>query len=451
MRKVIIVLAALAWSAAWVSACGDDTAVAPPVDAGSDVTANDSGSGFDVTPVGDDGGDAGQGTDAGGDADAAMPPPPARLLLSYNGASQSELVAFGLQSDGGVDGRLVYPGFIGTTYVTPSAPWLLEQSNDVVAKLDEQQPWIVSSSWNVAMNDFTDAGFATPYSDPVAVVVGAGNKAYVLRYTRNLIAILDTSSPEDAGTPIGSIDLSGQVQANGDGYVEMTAGVYDPGTHRVYILLANINRFDVGCNGYCLLCADTTPTVVAIDTATDALVDLNGPAPGVGIALDGYDPGFGPGAMAFDPTGNRLLVLDTGCNQPVDGGAGPMVKREIEAVSLATGKTQKLLDLSANPSFPQALFYLDATHAIVQLDTAYWWDPTTSALGAAIPNAPDAFDLDPNQNLVGLKARYDDAGAVAGYDIVSVSARDGGVTKLGADPFSLTGGFVGGVQLWPGR
>lgn len=445
---MMIVLAALAWSAAGVSACGDDTQVTTPVDAGADVTANDSGSGFDVAPVGDDGGDAGQGTDADADADAAPPPP--RLLLSYNGASQSELVAFGMQSKA-VDGRLLYPGFIGTTYVTPSAPWLLEQSNDVVARLHRQQPWVMSSSWNVAMNDLTDAGYATPYSDPDAVVVGAGNKAYVLRYTRNLIAILDTSSQEDAGAPIGSIDLSGQVQANGDGYVEMSAGAYDPGTHRVYVLLANIDRFDVGCNGYCQLCADTTPTVVAIDTATDTLVDLNGQAPGVGIALDGYDPGFGPGAMAFDPTGNRLLVLDTGCNQPADGGAGPMVKREIEAVSLATGTTQKLLDLSANPSFPQALFYLDATHAIVQLDTAYWWDPTSSALGSAIPNAPDAFDLDPDENLVGLKARYDADGGFSGYDIVSVSAGDGGVTKLGADPFSLTGGFVGGVQLWPGR
>ena len=59
------------------------------------------------------------------------------------------------------------------------------------------------------------------------MVVGAGAKAYVLRYTRNQIAILDTSQTADAGAPIGTIDLGAFVQpADADGTVEMSAGVY---------------------------------------------------------------------------------------------------------------------------------------------------------------------------------------------------------------------------------
>ncbi len=37
----------------------------------------------------------------------------------------------------------------------------------------------------------------------MAVVVGTGSKAYVLRYTRNEIAVIDTSKGGDAAVPIG--------------------------------------------------------------------------------------------------------------------------------------------------------------------------------------------------------------------------------------------------------
>ena len=108
---------------------------------------------------------------------------PTRLLLSYNGGTQSELVAFGLQS-GSVDGRLTFNDYLGGAYVGETAPWLLEQSTDVVGRLDPLRPWELDSTWSVAMNDKTDAGYAQPYSDPSAVIVAtgivAGSKAYVL-------------------------------------------------------------------------------------------------------------------------------------------------------------------------------------------------------------------------------------------------------------------------------
>ena len=387
-------------------------------------------------------------TDAAADVDATPTP---RLLLSYNGETTSELVAFGLDSKA-VDGRFIYPGYIGTTFVAPTSPWLLEQANDVVGRLDPLQPWLVQSSWSVALNDQTDAGFAEPYSDPDGVVVGAGSKAYVLRYTRNRIAVVDSTQNVDGGAPASTIDLSGQVQAGGDGYVEMTAGWYDAANSRLYVLLGNINRADVSCNGYCQLCSDTSPTIVAIDTTTDAIVPLGRDAGGVatsGYTLQGYDPAFGPSSMVYDPPNNRLLVLETGCNAVAeDGGVGPLVRREVEAVSLADGSTSTLLDLTS-AAFPQAIFYIDSRHVILQLETAYTWDPTTTTLGPAIPNAPGTFDVDGDGNLVGVTQNYGQDGGPTGISVLTVNSGDGGVTTLGQNPFSLTNGFVSGAQLWP--
>jgi hypothetical protein len=461
----IVVLALTASVAGGLSACGggdDSASQAPPpaADGGthSDAAVSDATTGDAQSSGGSDAGDGAvaetDASEAGpGNADASVP---SRLLLSFNGGVQSELAAFGLDSKQ-VDGRLLYPGFIGTTYLGPKAPWLLEQAVDVVARLDPAQPWKVASSWNVSLNDGPDGGGS--YADPDAVVVSAGTKAYVLRYTRNEIAIIDPSS--DGGSPIGAIDLSSELQAAGDGTVEMSAGVYVPSKQLVYVLLGNINRHDVTDDGYTLLCANTHPTVIAIDVTTDKVIDLNGATAGSGLALEGYSPGLGPGAMAYDAESDRLLVLENGCNQLIpaaadagDGGGasptvGPLVGREVEQLSLFTGESSTLIDLSQTGEFPSQLVYIDAHRAILQLYSTYTWDPTTPVLGPAIPNAPDAFAYDGIANLLGVSAVYGADGGVSEYDVQSVRIADGQVTKLGTNPFTLESGFIAGAQLWP--
>jgi hypothetical protein len=440
-----------------LAGCGDDTVTALPGDSGTDGSVS-----FDAPPYEAGDGEPGEENDAtmdaaeAGDAGEAQAPTPARLLLSYGGTASSELVSWELEANA-VDGFYVYPGF-GTTFVTPTSPWLLEQESDIVARLDPLQPWQVQSSWNVALNDYVaDAGYSTSYSDPDAVVVGAGTKAYVLRYTRNLIAVLDSSQLVDGGMPTKTIDLSSQLQAAGDGYVEMTAGYYDATRQRVWVLLANINRYDVAENGYVLLCAPTSPTLVAIDTIHDTLANLDPGSDGgsIGWSLPGYDPTFSPEAMVYDAPNDRLLVLLAGCNTAeTDGGVGPLVQREIDSVSLATGATQKLVDLTA-AAFPAGLFYVDAQHVIVQLDTAYTWNPSSPMLGPAIPNAPQTFDVDTHGNLVGVTQAIAADGGAGPWQVLSVNAVDGGVTMLGANPFpadsGVGAGYVAGVQLWPGR
>jgi hypothetical protein len=438
MRRETGLLVVLAFCAPWVGACNNGDVVFLPEEDGGVIDA----------ALAQTDGEAGAGDAEGGGAYVS------RLLLSYNATNESELVVFDVAS-GVVVGRLGYPGSIGTTYVGDTSPWLLEQSQDVVAELDPAQPWQIRGSWNVALNDAVDSGAS--YSDPVAVVVGTGTKAYVLRYTRNEIAVIDTSQGADAAVPTGSIDLGGLVQAHdSDGLVEMTAGVYDQSRGRVYVLLANIDKNLVVSGGMVQLCSDTHPTVVAIDVATDALIDLNGSAEGVGLALAGFGAAFGQAAMVYDSAADRLLVLHTGCNAVADGGAaGAMQGRGVEEISLFAGTTRLLVDLN-DAGYPLGLQYIDGNHAILQIDdaltwvpAAYTWDPTFSTLGAAIPNAPQSYDLDGFGSLVGVSPRNGADGGQVGWDVVSVRVADGTVTKLGADPFSLAGGFVSGAQFWP--
>ncbi len=452
MKKSMVCGLALGLSAAAIMLTGaactdayDDSAYlsdAGARDGGADGTSGDGATG--------DGGSTDGATDSANEGSTNDASAPARLLLSYNATSTSELVALNVGT-AHVDGRYTYPGFIGTTATQAPDPYLLEQSNDVVAKLDRAQPWIVRSSWSVKLADKPDGG--SSYSDPDGVVVGAGNKAYVLRFTRNQIAVLDTSQTADAGAPIGTIDLSSLVQSNdADGTVEQTAAVYVPQKHLVYVLLGNINKKNVSSDGYTLLCSQTKATVVAIDVATDKLVKLAGGDATGALVLGGYNPLFG-GGIVYDAASDRLLVMHAGCNQPAgDGGVGAMTGRRIEEISLFTGATRTLLDANTQ-GFPSGFVFIDAHRAIVQFDftgyETYVWDPALPTLGPAIPNAPDSFVYDGNGNLLGLTTIYGDGGVVASIDVVSVRIADGKSTKLMSNPFMLTGGFIGGVDLWP--
>jgi hypothetical protein len=423
----------------------DDSPIVPEGGAGD--AASDAAS--DVTVDANDAGDAPNDARAN-DSSASDSGSATRLLLSYNGATSSELAAVNVAS-GAVDGRLAYPGFIGTTTTLAPDPYLLEQANDVVAKLDRAQPWIMRSSWSVKLSDRQDGGAS--YSDPSAVVVGVGNKAYVLRYTRNQIAIIDTSQTADAGAPLGTIDLAPLVQAHdSDGTVEQTAAVYVPSKGLVYVLLGNIDRKNVSSDGFTILCSQTKATVVAIDVATDKVVKLSGGDTTGALVLSGYNPVLGAGFW-YDASEDRLLMMHAGCNQPAgDGGAGPLTGRMIEEVSLFTGATRTLLDLNSS-GFPSAFVFIDPRRAIVQLDytgfETFVWDPSSPSLGPTIPNSPDAFVYDGAGNILGLTSIYGDGGVVTGIDVTSVRIADGKKTKIASNPFMLTGGFVGGVDLWP--
>ena len=179
------------------------------------------------------------------DASDAAPPPAQRVLVTHT-ANNGELVAINLVG-GNVDGRLAFKQF-GTTQggVTP---YLIESNVDTVARLDPSQPWVVQSTWNVSGTDKIDGGEA--YADPVQVIQTAPNKAYVLRYNRNAVAVIDPSQSADGGAAASYIDLSSLLQmGDNDHHIDMAGAIYDQTRHRIYIALANIDLTLVDPQGY---------------------------------------------------------------------------------------------------------------------------------------------------------------------------------------------------------
>jgi hypothetical protein len=288
------------------------------------------------------------------------------------------------------------------------------------------------------------------YADPDTAVVAAGSKAYVLRYTRLKIAVLDTTQTADGGAPSKLIDLSSLLDPkDSDGVPEATAAYFDAPSHRLYVLLGNVdrNRFDPGT--YALICSGLHSTLVAIDTTTDSLVSLGGTATGGGITLPGYNALVGV-KMGYDAANNRLLVLQAGCNQGVDAGAAVnLQQREVDEVRLATGVATKVLDLNGQ-AFPTQFLMAGGTTAILgTYGGTFLWNTAGSALGAMIPNAPDSFTVDGQGSLVGLSQTYFVDGGAGPLDVVRVM-QDGGAATLGHNAQSIKAPFyVGGVDVWP--
>lgn len=427
----------------WVAGCGDDEVFRDTDAAGFD-GAGLLEAGPNPQP---DGGDGSTGLGCGNASGT-----PQRLLLSMNNTATSELAAFNV-ADKKVDGRYTYPGFIGLSSSLGSDPYLLEQATDIVARLDAKRPWEIVSTWNVAGDDKVDGGL--PNANPATVVVPDCKKGYVLRFNRNKIAVIDTTKVADAGAPESFIDLAPLLQPNDkDGFVEMTSAVHVPSKKRIYVLLGNTDLKKVALDGFTALCADTKPSVVAIDTTTGQLVALGGTAPGGGIALGGYNPPLGT-PLWYDAARERLLVLSAGCNTDTGGGvAGPIQKRRIEEVDLATQQVKTLLSLD-DKGFPAGMTFVDGTRgAVFFFGQAFFWNPSQTTLGAEIPGGLDFAAHDGKGNLVGARATYLGDGGKGPLEILAVPLGDAGADaaaarKLGENPFTNNAGFLSGAEMWP--
>ncbi len=427
----------------WAAGCGDDE-----VFRDTDAAAAVDGGGTFETSTNPDTGTPDSSTSSGcGNGTGS----PQRLLLSINNTTTSELAAFNV-AEKKVDGRYTYPGFIGLTSSLGSDPYLLEQATDVVARLDAKRPWEVVSSWSVAGNDKVDGGKS--YANPVSVVVPDCGKGYVFRYNRNQVAVIDTTKVLEAGAAESYLDLRSLVQPNDkDGFVDMVAALHVPAKKRIYVLLGNNDLTNVASDGFTALCADTKPSVVAIDTTTGLLVSLGGTAPGGGIALGGYSPILGT-PLAYDAARDRLIVLSAGCNADNGGVAGPIERRRIEEVDLATKQVKTLLPLDS-AGFPQGMTFIDGSRAAISFyGQAFFWNPSQTTLGAEIPGGLDYAAHDGKGNLVGARATFVDGGP-GPIEVVSVPYGDGGapdaaaVVKLGSNPFTNNAGFMSGAELWP--
>jgi hypothetical protein len=441
MKKLWLVPGAVCASAVFLACLGDDSIFAQ----------NDGGTSADASATDATSADAGHptGVDAS-NVDSGSTPPPPRLLVSYNGGTETEMVAFNLTTNV-ADGRLAVFDYLGSSYVAGTTPFFMAQSTDQVLKLDSNQPWVAVSSWNVAGNDkSTDGGVMDSFADPNAVVVAAGNKAYVLRYTRRMIDVLDISTNVDGGAPTKQIDLSSLLDPNdSDGVVDMTAAFFHPGRNRLYVLLGNVDRNKFDPTTYALICSGLNSSLIAIDTTTDTVTTLGGTAPGGGIKLPLYNPIVGI-KMAYDATNDRLLVLGGGCNANLDAGTPVnLQQREVDEVKLGANTADKVLDLNTQ-AYPSAFVMLDTTNAAIgTFGGTFLWNTSGSTLGATVPNAPDFFTTDGNGNLVGTQQSYFMDGGAGPVNIVRVT-QDGGTTTLGSSIQTIPAPFfIGGVDVWP--
>lgn len=426
--------------------CGDDE-VFRDNDAGS----FDAGGGFDTGLTPDpDGGDGAAPSGCGNAAGS-----PQRILISMNNTMTSELAAFNI-ADKKLDGRFAYNGRLGQSSSAGTDPYVVEQANDVVARMNAQRPWEPVSTWNVVGDDKQDGG--DPNAQPIGVVVPACTKGYVLRFNRNKIAVIDTNVVADGGAAASYLDLAPLLQANDkDGLVDMTSAYYVASKKRIYVLLGNYDRTKIAIDGFTALCADTKASVVAIDAVTGQLVSLGGTAPGGGIALEGYNPAIST-PMAYDAARDRLLVFHGGCNTDVGGGvAGPITKRSVEEVNLATMTAKTLLNLN-DKGFPGSMVLMDGSRAALTFffpNQTFFWNPSATTLGPEVPGSFDFASHDGKGNLVGARRITVDGGGAVEILSAPYAGGDGGsidasaVQKLGDNPFTNNNGFLGGVEVWP--
>jgi hypothetical protein len=326
-----------------------------------------------------------------------------RLLLVDH--EHPELAAFNLTT-GAVDGRLLFAdaGGAGITSAANSDPWLLDQVSGLVIRLDAQEPWKATGTWNVG--------------GPLAVIQVSCTKAYVVR--ESSLAIIDPSRP--GSEPSGFVATTD--------FRDLIGAVWVPEKRRVFVLAGNADGPRPGCS-------TVAPSIFAIDGTTDTIVSLAGKGANGSIQLGGN----APTQLLYDAPFDRLLVLSAGCT--ADGGVR---QRRIEQVDLATGAVKSLLSLDAR-SGAASLTLLDGEHALVTLaGHTFAWDPHDPQLGPELPSGVDLTALDGRGGFVGVAA------SDGGLDIVGIPRDpDAGVSVIGRDPFSSLTTRAASVEPWPHR
>lgn len=365
---------------------------------------------------------------------------PERALV-VSGNTPGELAAVNLDT-GVVDGRFFLDGGAGVTSVALNAdPWIVDQKQDLVIRLDPQAPWRPLATWNVRSNDGVGVAAATP----VAVAQVSCTKAYVPRFGRNRIAIINPSAIGTDAVPTGFIDLGSYVETP-SGTVDMTSAIWVPTKKRVYVLAGNVNHLITAPDGT-LGCSPLAPSIFAIDPATDALVSLGGKGLGGSLELNGIDPPLGT-TMVYDPAFDRLLVLTGGCT-PVDadGGAGPVTRRLLEQVDLASGTVTTLLDLSQRPR-PTGLALLDPQHALLSFGSVAMAFDSSDGGAPTVIGGVDRVSDDGRGNFLAARHRLL-AGGGAIDELFEFT--DAGAQLVDAGFFSAPASNIASLEPWPHR
>lgn len=175
--------------------------------------------------------------------------------------------------------------------------------------------------------------------NPYDIAVLAPDRAYVVLYNLPRLLIVNPAT----GALRGSVDLS--MFAGADGIPE--AATINVTGGRAWVTLQQLDR----PGGYT---APARSTLVAVDTATDTLADLDAATAGVQASVQLT---FGnPGSTALSPDGRLLLVASVGnFGSNTDGG--------IDMVDTTTGRVLRSLPASTLGGDPSSVVFVSATEA----------------------------------------------------------------------------------------
>ncbi len=226
------------------------------------------------------------------------------------------------------------------------------------------------------------AGYATRWqcsvdngSNPHDIAFAAPDKAYVTRYERSTLLIVDpTTGPDCAGFVRGTVDLA--QFADGDGLPEMDQAVVIDGTLFVTLQLLDRRNFF----------RPTDRSLIAlVDVATDTVIGS--------VPLTGTNPFAESAGLAPDPLTGTILLTEVGEFGRADDGG---VERFDPATRTVSGFLVTEQDLGGNVT-DVVLVDADRAYAIV-LDAAarsrvVRFDPTTRQVAATLA-AGDEFLVD---------------------------------------------------------
>jgi len=226
------------------------------------------------------------------------------------------------------------------------------------------------------------AGYATRWqcsvengSNPHDIAFAAPDKAYVTRYERAALLVVDpTTGPDCAGFVRGTVDLSSLADA--DGLPEMDQAVVVGG--RLFVTLQRLDRRN-------FFRPTDSSLIAVVDVATDTLVGS--------ITLTGTNPFTESAGLALDPATGTILLTEVGEFARVDDGG-------IERIDLATLTPEGFFvtesDLGGNVT-DVVIVGDHHAYAIVLDATArsrlVRFDPTTRQVGATLA-AGDDFLVD---------------------------------------------------------
>ncbi len=229
---------------------------------------------------------------------------------------------------------------------------------------------IVNPSTHATVRQFSVGNGANPYD----IAVLSSTRAYVTRYERRELWIVDPST----GAKTGEIDLGAFADADGTPEMDRIA-VVGP------LAFVSLQRVDRNAG---FIPTDSS-LVAVIDTRTDQLVDCDPIAPGVqAIHLPRTNPVTD---FAFDRTTSRLLLGCAGFYGALDGGIVA-----IDAAMLTS--TQVVATDAALGGDCNDLVWLSPDHAYVIVSTPSFvtqlvrWNPATGAVGPTLFD-PGAFAL----------------------------------------------------------